>query len=317
MNLRVSPVATASQATIGSHLSRGIGLRLIGGAAFAAMMALLKFGMSQGAGLSDSLFYRNAFALPVILLWVRYLGGFQVVRTFRVKAHLLRGVLGFAVMGCTFAALALLPLAQATAIGFLAPIFATLLAVLFLKEAVRPVQGAALLLGFAGILAIVQPSTAAMHGWGLAVGLLAALGTAAVSLLLRQIGRVESAVTTVFWFTLFSTVVTAIPYILWRSPLNEPAVYTLMLAGVVGGLAQICITASLRYAPLTILSPFDYGQILWAAAWAYILLAQPVTAPMLLGAVLIILSGAISYYHSKAVALRACVERKIPPSFGA
>lgn len=295
----------------------GIILRLVGVAAFAAMMALLKLGMSHGAGLSDILFFRNAFALPVILLWVLYLGGFPVVRTARVKAHVLRGVLGFAVMGCTFAALALLPLAQATAIGFLAPIFATVMAALFLKEAVRPVQGAALLLGFAGILIIVQPSTAATHGWGLVIALLAALGTAAVSLLLRQIGKVESAVTTVFWFTLFSTAVTILPFLLWRTPISGAGLYALMVAGLVGGVAQICITASLRYAPLSILSPFDYGQILWAGAWAYVLFAEPITAAMLGGAALIILSGVISYYHSKRAALRACVAGKMPPSLGA
>lgn len=316
MRQRVQPHAVTPLASISSNPLWGIWLRLSGVAAFAAMMALLKFGMSHGAAMSDVLFYRNASAMPVILLWVWRLGGFSVVRTPRVKAHMLRGGLGFMVMCCTFAALDLLPLAQATAIGFLAPIFATLMAALLLKEAVRPIQGAALLAGFAGILIIAQPGAATAHGLGLVIALIAAFGTAAVSLLLREIGKVESAITTVFWFTIFSTAVTSIPYFLWRSPLSDMAVYALILAGVLGGFAQICITASLRYAPLALLSPFDYGQILWAAAWAYLLFCEPITSAMLWGAALIVISGAISFHNGKIAALRPCAEPKLPPSHG-
>lgn len=279
--------------------STGMVLRIGGVAAFGAMMAMLKYAMAHGAVISDVLFYRNAFAFPIILLWVFHSGGFCAVRTGRAKAHVLRAILGFAVMCCTFIALSLLPLAQATAIGFLAPIFATIFAAILLKERVRSHQILALIIGFSGILIIVQPSAAAANWWGLAIALMAAIGTAAVSILLREIGKLESAITTVFWFTLFATLVTAIPYFLWQAPLTQIAFWTLVIAGLLGGLAQMMITASVRYAPLAILSPFDYLQIIWAAAWAYFLFSQPVTSATLSGAALIIGSGFISFHHSK------------------
>ncbi len=278
-----------------SNHSKGISLRVGGVAAFAAMMALLKYGMAHGASLLDILFYRNAFALPIIAIWILHLGGPSVVRTTRVKAHMLRAILGFAVMCCTFAALARLPLDQATAIGFLAPIFATLLAALLLKEHIYHRQIAVLLLGFLGILIVVQPSGAATDALGLAIALIAALGTAGVSILLRKLGKQEAAVTTVFWFNLSAIAITIIPFMIWHKALSIISLCVLMIAGLLGGVAQMMITASVRYAPLANLSPFDYLQILWAAAWAYFLFSEPVTASTLMGAGLILGAGAITY----------------------
>lgn len=281
--------------------AKGIALRLCGVAAFATMMALLKFAMAKGASTYDVIFYRNAFALPVILLWVAYLGGVSAVRTRRVGAHATRGVLGLVVMVCTFLALSFLPLAEATAIGFLAPIFATILSAFVLKERVRRDQWAALCVGFAGILLIVQPSGQNFMLLGLLTGLAAAFGTAVVSLLLRSLGQLENAVTTVFWFTVIATFLTAIPFFAWQDFSPRGVSWPLIAAGFVGGIAQMLITASVRYAPLSIVSPFDYVQILWASCWAYLLFGQGMNGEGMVGAALIILSGAAALYSNMRV----------------
>lgn len=286
-----TPIVTPSNA-------RGIALRLCGVAAFAAMMALLKFAMAQGASTYDVIFYRNAFALPVILLWIFYLGGLSVVRTRRVGAHAMRGILGLAVMVCTFVALSFLPLAEATAIGFLAPIFATILSSFVLKERVRRDQWAALCVGFVGILLIVQPNGQNFSLLGVLTGLAAAFGTAVVSLLLRSLGQLENAVTTVFWFTAIATCLTAIPFFAWQDFSARDISWPLIAAGLVGGIAQMLITASVRYAPLSMVSPFDYVQILWASCWGYLLFGQGMTGEGIVGAGLIILSGAAAFYFN-------------------
>src|ERR1044072_5552685 len=100
------------------HRGRGIALRIGAVTAFGAMMAALKFASLHGAGAVELIFYRNAFALPTIFTWVMLSGGFASVRTTRPAAHATRAAIGLSVMFLSFIALTLLPLAEATAIGF-------------------------------------------------------------------------------------------------------------------------------------------------------------------------------------------------------
>src|SRR3546814_8770534 len=107
-------------------------------------------------------------------------------------------------MVCTFGAVLLLPPAEAIMLQFTVPIFATFLSALVLREPTGRHRWAAVVLGFAGVLIVVQPGSGAFPLSGALVGLLAALLVAVIAILLRQIGRTEPAATTVFWFSAFS-----------------------------------------------------------------------------------------------------------------
>ena len=114
------------------------------------MGALLKLASSQGMNAPELVFYRSLFSLPVVLFWVLKAESLAALRPNRPLAHVWRSALGLLSMGLVFQALILLPLAEATAINFTAPIFATILSFLILREDVRVHRWAAVVFGFVG-----------------------------------------------------------------------------------------------------------------------------------------------------------------------
>lgn len=273
------------------HRARGIALRLGAVTAFGAMMAAMKYATENGVAPVEILFYRNLFSLPTIIAWIMWSGGFSVVRTQRPGAHATRSFLGLGVMFLTFMALSRLPLAEATVISFSAPLFATMLSALVLREMVGWHRWSAIGIGFVGVLIAVQPSGSDLPTAGVAIGLAAALGAAVIVITLRQIGQTEGAAATVFWFNVVCLTATALP-MPFVFQVHEPVVWVaLLLGGLVGGFAQIMMTSAVRYAPVSVLAPFDYVQMLWAIFWGYILFAAVPTAPTIAGAVLIAGAG--------------------------
>ena len=272
---------------------------------FAAMGAGIKLAALHGVGLVELIFWRNVFSFPVILGWVLLGPGLASLRTPRPRAHATRSAIGLVSMFLNFYAITLLPLAEATTIGFSTPLFATALSPLLLREAVGRHRWLAVGVGFAGVLIVVQPGGHAIPGYALAMGIVAAAGVAGVHITLRQIGATERATTTVFWFNIASLGVTALlmPFF---ARAHDPATWPpLLLVGLAGGAAQILMTASLRYAPVPALAPFDYGQLVWATLFGWLLFASVPLAPTLLGGALIAASGIAIALRERRLHIRA------------
>lgn len=282
---------------------RGLGIALRIGAMtlFAGMMAALKYGAAHGVSAIEMLFYRNLFAFPTVLAWIGFSGGFAIVATRRPEMHATRSALGLGVMALTFLALSMLPLAEATVISFSAPLFATILSALMLREKIMWHRWTAIALGFVGVLVVVQPGQSALPIGGLLIGLVAAFGAALVVITLRQIGGTEHPVATVFWFNLACVVATAIPmpFLFHNHP---PIIWIALLSGgLLGGVAQILMTTALRYAPVSALMPFDYLQIIWATIWGFFLFDVLPTPNSLIGGALIIGAGCYVVYRERKV----------------
>lgn len=273
------------------HRARGIALRIGSVSTFGVAIAALKYASQHGVTPAELIFYRNLFAMPAILIWLLMTTGMAGVRTRRPGAHAMRAVIGLVAMYLNFMALSLLPLAEATAIGFSSPLFATALSAVLLREQVGWHRWAAIGLGFIGVLVVVQPGGGSLPLVGVAVGLAAAFGVALVVVTLRQIGETERAAATVFWFTLASLIVTAVP-MLWLFQWHAGPVWiALAILGLFGGIAQIMITASVRFAPVSVLAPIDYLQMVWAILWGWLLFLVAPTANALIGAALIAAGG--------------------------
>jgi len=274
-----------------------IALRLFAALALTAMFALMKLADARGVSLIESVFYRHALALPLVLGWIASGPGFASVRTRRIGAHVWRSVIGTAGMALNFLTFTLLPLAEATVLLFTVPIFATILSAAVLKEKVGLHRWTAVLLGFAGVLIVVQPGGTTLPAAGVAIGLCAALVVSGVSVTLRQIGRTESATTTVFWFTILSAVPLALLLPLFGK-LHDPATFGLLLGlGLTGGLAQLALTASLRLAPVSVVLPMDYSNLIWSALIGWLVFATLPSSALWLGAPLIIASGLYIAYR--------------------
>jgi drug/metabolite transporter (DMT)-like permease len=278
----------------GEDVARGIALRIAAAGCFSIMAAVLKLASLDGVVALEMLFYRAFFGLPVVLAWVlTQPSGLAGLTTRRPLAHVGRSALGIVSILCVFQTLTLLPLADATTLSFTAPIFATLLSFLILKEAVGPRRWTAVAVGFIGVIIVMRPGAGdhAVPLEGMAFGLIAALLTAGVTITLRQLRDTEHVAAIVFWFFVACSVVGAIllPFVgHWHSPLT---LALLIGSGIAGGLAQLFMTASLQKAPVAVVAPFDYLQIVGAIVFGWWLMSTTPTLTTLAGAALIASSG--------------------------
>jgi drug/metabolite transporter (DMT)-like permease len=285
----------------------GVALRLLTALLLAAMFALVKLAASRGVHLVESLFYRQIGSALCALALVAAGPGFASLRTRRIGAHVGRMALGIVAMALNFLAMILLPLAEATAIGFTVPVFSTMLAALLLGEPTGKWRWGAVVAGFLGVLLIVRPGVGEVPLIGASVALVAALLTAAVTVVIRRLGATEQASTTVFWFAVSSLLPLGL-LMLHFGGAHDPATW-LILAGLalVGGLAQLTLTAALRLAPVALVMPMDYTSLLWATLLGAWLFAEVPTPWLWVGAPVIIGSGLVIVWREHRLARRAAV----------
>jgi len=242
----------------------GIALRLLTALLLAVMFALVKLASTRGVNVVETLFYRQCGSALCATGLVAIGPGFASLRTQRVWAHVGRMGLGLAAMALNFIAFILLPLAEATSIGFSVPIFSVVLAAVMLGEPTGKWRWGAVAAGFVGVLLIVQPGSGAVPLLGASVALAAALMTASVTIVIRRLGATERAATTVFWFAVSSLVPLSL-LMLRFARLHEGATWAVLAClALAGGLAQLTLTGALRLAPVALVMPMDYTSLLWA-----------------------------------------------------
>jgi drug/metabolite transporter (DMT)-like permease len=216
-------------------------------------------------------------------------------------------VLGMIAMALNFIAMIMLPLADATSIGFSVPIFSTMLAALVLGEATGKWRWGAVLAGFAGVLLIVQPGRDAVPLDGAAVALAAALLTASVTIMIRKLGATERSTTTVFWFAVSSLGPMGL-LMLWFAQVHDPVTWVILGAmALTGGVAQITLTASLRLAPVALVMPMDYTSLLWATLLGLWIFAELPSSSTWIGAPVIIASGLVIVWREHRLSRRSAV----------
>jgi drug/metabolite transporter (DMT)-like permease len=271
----------------------GIALRLLTALLLAIMFALVKLVAMRGVNVVESLFYRQCGSALCAtgLVWVG--PGFASLRTQRFWAHVGRMALGLGAMGLNFLAFILLPLAEATTIGFSVPTFSVILAAVALGEPTGKWRWSAVAAGFIGVLLIVQPGSGDVPLLGAAVAVVAALLTASVTIVIRRLGATERAATTVFWFAISSLVPLGLAMlVLARS--HDFATWMMLAAlGLAGGLAQLTLTGALRLAPVALVMPMDYTSLLWALLLGSWIFGEVPTPWIWLGAPIIIASGLV------------------------
>jgi len=289
-------MATASTRPVESR-ALGITLRIGATTCFAFMAAMIKLGFEAGVSTPELAFYRFAFGLPPLLAWIAWSGNFGAWRTERPMAHVWRGVVGLATMVTAFSSLAYLPLAESTTIGFAAPLFAVMLSALVLKEKVGLHRWSAVAIGFLGVVLVMRPEGSDIPAIGLALAVLAAFGVGVVTITIRRIGLTEHPQTTVLWFSLFSMAVLAL-LLPFHARTHDPSTWAILLAlGLFGGMGQIFLTSSLRFAPVSVVVPFDYAQLLWAVLLGALIFGDEPPGTTWAGAAAIVASGLYTLYR--------------------
>jgi drug/metabolite transporter (DMT)-like permease len=269
----------------------GIAYRTMAMVCVAGLTASVKWAGHRGIPVFELVFFRNAFAFLPLGLYIWRTTGFSVLKTQRPWGHLTRSVAGLVGMCCSFSAVQRLALTEATAFTFAAPLFMTALSALMLREAVGRHRWGAVLVGFAGVLLMVRPQPGHMNLTGVAFALTAAVGSALAMVQIRQISVTEKGATIVFYFTLAGTLLgLGVSLFDWVTP--DPATLAaLIFSGLIGGVGQLFLTEAIRVAPVGVVAPFDYTQLIWATILGYLVwgeLPQPVT---LAGAAVVAASG--------------------------
>lgn len=276
-----------------------LGLRL--GAAFAmsTLYMLVKLVHQMGVSLTEIMFWRQAGALPLLTLWVALRGQWWQLRTTRLKSHGTRSLMGMVGMLANFGATILLPLAVATVLGFTTPMFAVVLSAVLLKEKTGPWRWLAVALGFVGVLIIARPGSMSISPLGAFVGLASGFMVALVAIQLRDMGRTETPVSVVFWFSLIGTVL-MLPTLPFSMTHHTGLQWLAILGmGAVGTLAQMLITASVRYGPVSTVVVMDYSALIWTTLYGWLIFHQMPPASTWLGAPLVASAGLVILWRER------------------
>lgn len=271
-----------------------LALRLMAMVAISVMLLLVKLTGEHGVWLPETLFWRQFLPGITLFGWLAARGQIGRLATKRPWVHARRALIGGLGMFLTLGVVQILPLAEATVLGFTSPIFAVLLAVLLLGEKVGRWRWTAVVLGLAGVVIIAGPDRAHIPLVGLATGIGAAFMVAIISIQLRDLGRTEEPVSVVFWFSAFCTPVLALFFLQIGLPHHEPVVWAMLAGiGVTGLAAQLLMTAALRYGSVASVIVMDYSQFGWATLWGWLFFAHVPGAQTWIGAPAIIAAGLI------------------------
>ena len=294
---------------------RGIALRLLSGVLFTGMAVCVK-ALSDATPLGQIVFYRSAFALIPLAGFLWWRGELpDGLATRRPFGHLLRSTFGAAAMFASFATIARLPLAEAVLIGHLAPVFTAIAAVAVLSERLTIWRIGGLVLGFAGVLALVWPDLGGGAGGprliGYALGIATAALTAAALLMVRSLARSgESPGAIAIYFVLVSMAGGLLTLPFGWVATDARALALLILAGLFGGAAHIAMTLAFRYAEASRLAPFEYVVILWTISADLVLFGSPLGPSFLVSLPLVLLGAASA--ASEGRALRSATTDDLP-----
>lgn len=284
----------------------GIGLRIAAMAMFAVMAVLVKALAKSGLPEAEMIFFRSLFGLIPVLVWILIYRRPDIVKTRNPRAHIIRATIGLTSMFCMFIGLGRMPLNDATAIGFATPIFATLMSAILLGEKIGLHRALAVGAGFGGVVILTGAGSASLFHSGAIYMLMAAILGAAISVTIRQISQTEHSVTITFYFMLAGVIITglAMPFY-WVMP--GPETWPLLIGlGLTGGMLQLLLSASLRCAPVSVVMPFDYSQILFVGLMSWIFWSELPNLRTIAGGAVIIGSGLYIFYREAV--------RRVPPT---
>lgn len=300
----------------------GIALKVMSVTAFVGMSSFIKAAGTLPAG--QLVFFRSFFAMfPILAVLALRRELATAFRTTRPFSHMARGLVGVTAMGLGFFGLTRLPLPEAITLNYAQPLVVVVFSALFMGEVVRVFRWSAVAVGFLGVVIIAWPkltlfSAGAPLAEGEALGVVAMLAGAAVSavalLLVRRLVATEKTATIVLWFSLTATVVSLMSLPFGWAPLSWTQAAFLVSAGICGGLGQLLMTQSYRYAEMSTIAPFEYTSMLLAIVVGYLAFGDVPTPHMLVGGAIVVGAGLFIIWREHRLGLqRGAARRLVPP----
>lgn len=247
-------------------------------------------------------FFRNLFGLLALAPWFMR-QGLRPLRTQRFGLHMARALVNVVAMLLFFMGLYLTPIAKVQALGFTAPLFASLLAVLFLGERVLLWRWSALIVGFIGAFIIVRPGMQDVDLGSVLVLSSAAIWSVAI-IIIKKLSRTDSSVTiTAYMVLLMSPLSLVAALFVWQWPNGEQLLW-LAFVGVTGTLAQLAMAQALRVADATAVLPLDFLKLVWGAGIGYLAFREIPDAGIWIGGLTVFAAATyIVYRENQAKAM--------------
>ena len=285
---------------------RAIALKLGAVLLFSIMAALIKIATATVPA-GQAVFFRSFFAFPMIILWLWQRGDLRHgLKPSNLMGHVWRGIFGTIAMGLTFAGLSLLPLPEVTAIGYATPLFTVVFAAIFLGEQVRLFRLSAVAVGLIGVLIVLFPrftvdgdTVSKLATLGAVMVLGASIMRGLVQIHVRRLVQTDSTAAIVFFFSLTAT---CLSFLTWPAGM------------LVDWPAQIMITSSFRFGPVSMLAPFDYASMVFAIIIGWTFFGEIPTLAILIGAGLVMTGGVLIIWRERYLGLdRAKSKASSPP----
>ena len=283
---------------------KGILLMVVATLLFSIMHASIKHISSEDIHPFEVAFFRNLFGLIVIAPWfIKY--GIKPLVTKKIKLHFLRSFFNVVAMLTFFYALSITPLAEVASLAFTAPLFATLLAIIFLGEKIGIRRSVAIIVGFIGAAIVVNPNFIAIDVGHLCVLISASVWSVAL-IFIKILGRTESSVTITSYMVLFMIPLSGVvASFYWVMP-GIQDLLILAVIGISGTAAQMLLAQALKEEDTGIIMPFDFLKLIWAVLIGYLVFSEFPAINTWIGSIII-------FFSTLYVAYR---ERKVPPKIG-
>jgi drug/metabolite transporter (DMT)-like permease len=296
---------------------RGILLKVLSVIVFLIMATCIKL-TGDGIATGQITFFRSLFAVVPILAYLAWRGQLRTAfHTKSIGGQIVRGLVGITAMTLSFYGLVRLPLPEAISIGYAMPLFSVIFAALFLNETVRIYRLSAVAVGLTGVLIISWPKLTLIEGGAsneMALGALALIGSAILGatamILVRKLVKTETSATIVLYFSLTASVFSLFSVPFGWSPMSYQQAMLLIISGFCGGIGQILLTESYRYAEVSVIAPFEYVSIVFGLIVSYFLFGEVPQAMMLVGTAIVISAGIFIIYRERQLGLERKSMRK-------
>ena len=235
---------------------------------------------------------------------IRASGGFSVLKTERLRMHVVRNIIHYGAQLGWFFALTLIPIGQVVAIEFTMPIWTAIVAAMFLGERMTVWKVAAILLGVIGVIIIVRPATGEINQ-GQLIALAAAVGFGVSVAMVKSLTRTEPAVAIIFWMLVVQSVAGLLPALyVWTWPPAHVWGWAAVIA-FCGTFSHYCMARALRHADATVVIPMDFLRVPLTATVGWLIYAERLDLFTVLGAALILTGNLLNLRATNPAPARA------------
>jgi drug/metabolite transporter (DMT)-like permease len=266
-----------------------ISLMIISGLFFVLMHSAVKY-LSKEVHIFEIAFFRCALVI-FVLAPIIIQQGKTIFKTKQPKMQFLRIITNSVAMLCFFYGISTTPLAQLTTLGFTVPIFATILAVIFMKEKIRLRRTTALIIGFIGTIVVMRPDISIELGALLII--FSSFLWSICLIFIKKLTQTDSAVTISLYFGIGMIPATFILAFPVMEAIDMRQFTILVFIAITGTLAQTIMNTALKKGELALLLPFDFLRLIWSVLIGYVLFAEEPTFTLWIGGFLII--GSTTY----------------------